>query len=123
MFPGHDQGPYPAVDVNELKSVRRVVTSVQAQTASDRAASGNPSFGVVLDHSLIEQHCAHPANAIAVFMRATLVDTMLEHGFLDEWLIGGELRNEVFEAAAIAPFTIEMPFDPAAFVASLQRRP
>ena len=70
---------------------------------------------------LLASLCNPNADVLAVWFRATLVETLLQQGQLDRWREGNSLRERVFEVAAGFPFP-QMPgkVDVGGLVAALE---
>ena len=49
---------------------------------------------------LLADLCSPKANTFAVFVRAALIDALLQQGRLDRWREGKSLAEKVFEVAA-----------------------
>jgi hypothetical protein len=99
--------PVPAVPADD---VRRVWSFLASEQGSGRSVS----------LKLLAGMCDLNADVLAVWFRATLVETLLHQGLLDRWREGNSLRGNVFDVAAGFPFP-QGPgnVDPDAFVAAL----
>lgn len=89
-------GPLPAVETADLKQVWTVLAS--------KRASNTSRDGRAIDQRLLRQYCSPGCNVVAAFVRASLVDALLQQGLLNEWRVEDGLQNRVFEVAADFPF-------------------
>jgi hypothetical protein len=102
-------GPVPTVGAEDLRRVWSFLASEQSE--AQRSVSLNIVAGL----------CEPKAEALAVWLRTTLIQALLQRGRLDPWRDGSSLRDKVFEVAAKFP----LPKGPAeadldAFVAAME---
>jgi hypothetical protein len=102
--------PVPAVRADDLERVWSFLASEQGGVQ-----------GRSVSLKLLAGLCASNADVLAVWFRATLVETLAQQGRLSRWREGNSLSGKVFEVAAGFPF----PQGPGnadldAFVAALE---
>jgi hypothetical protein len=105
-------GPPPVVDPADL---RRVWTVLQSEKQS-----GTLRQGTAIDQRLLSQDCTPSCNVVAAFVRASLLDALVEQGLLKAWLGKTGLPDQVFELAARFVFSGD-PGDLELFVRALQQ--
>ncbi len=88
--------PVPSTNSTD---VRRVWSFLALESARDPMSQAGVSYSV----QVLAKQCDPDSNVLAVFLRASLVDALLQLGLLDGWREGNELRDRVFEVAAKFP--------------------
>jgi hypothetical protein len=76
--------------------VRRIWSFLALERARDALGQAGVSYSV----QVLAEHCEASVNVLAVFLRATLVDALLQQGLLDGWREGNAPSDSVFEVAA-----------------------
>jgi hypothetical protein len=105
--------PVPTV---RSADIRRVWSFLALEKARDPSAQA----GIGIDYQVLAQQCNANSNVLAVFLRATLVEGLLQQGLLAKWREGNELRDCVFEVAATFPLPRGLAdFDAKAFITAL----
>jgi hypothetical protein len=90
------KGPLPAVKSADLKCVWSLLASEKASNASIGG------FGI--SRRALAECCSPDCDVAAVFLRASLVDVLLQRGSLDAWRTGDGLWDGAFEFAAALPW-------------------
>jgi len=109
--------PVAAVDPADLKRVWRLYLD----TAASRPAGAAATSAFSIDIRLIERQCSSGSDALAVFLRTTLLQEVVKQELLNDWQQANELRDAVFSTAAVFPLEngIES-FDPDALIERLR---
>jgi hypothetical protein len=92
-------------------------------SASRPGGAATDVAAVALDLRLLATNCSNGADTLAVFVRATLLNMLIEGGMLDQWREGDGLPDFIFKSLAAFPLPEGMiGFNPPDFLAALQRR-
>jgi hypothetical protein len=92
--------PVPPVNVDDLKRVWCAIRDITGALHHD------PGQSVGIDPRLLEPYCEPGADVTAVSVRASLLRAFLQSGLLDEFREGDELRDNVFQVAAVFPMEL-----------------
>jgi|HubBroStandDraft_4_1064222.scaffolds.fasta_scaffold563484_2 hypothetical protein len=92
VFEAFIKGPVPAVQVDELMRGWSFL--------NEEARASRLKGGTAVNIKLLADRCSPNANVPAVFVRAALIDALLQQGRLDRWREGNGLVEKVFEVAA-----------------------
>ena len=99
--------PIPAVDPDDLSRIHEVFTDA----AKNRRAVGIEGLATV---------CSPGADVEAVCFRSWLLDALMRHGELTDWLQNPQQRAVVYRVAAAIPIS-GIQLDPAAFRQRLEQ--
>jgi hypothetical protein len=106
-------GTIPLVDAMDVRNVWSFLAFERARDTSVQCGA------VAINESVVADQCGVNANVLAVFLRATLVDSLREQGLLDSWRDENGLRDIVFEVASRFPISHLLDFDSSAFITAL----
>ena len=99
--------PIPQVDSEDLQRIHAVFTDV---------AKNSPKQAVGLDY--LATICSPGADVEVVCLRSWLLDVLIRHGVLSEWLKNPSRRETVYKVAATISIS-GIQLDPAAFLRKL----
>lgn len=80
----------PSVDVNDLKRVWMLLSEI---SQPESAVSSN----------MLRERCSTQADALAVYVRATMIKLLFGQGLLREYQAGNTIPEELFQKAAVFP--------------------
>ena len=107
----------PPVKADELKCLWLLMTRENTRQA---LAENQRTEAVGVSYRVMSEQCDASSNILAIFLRATLVESLLERGLLEDWRDGAGLRDSVFRVAATFPFSKSLSeVDCGAFVQAL----
>jgi hypothetical protein len=93
--------PVPPVHADDLKRVWYAIRDIMG--ACHITEDHVPGQSVGIDARLLAPYCEPGADVGAVSVRAFLLRMFLQLGLLDEFREGNELRDTVFQVAAVFP--------------------
>jgi hypothetical protein len=96
--------PVPPVNVDDLKRVWYATRDIMR--ACHITEDHVPGQSVGNDPHLLEPYCEPGADVSAVSARVFLLRVFLQTGLLDEFREGNELRDTVFQVAAVFPMEL-----------------
>lgn len=89
--------PVPPVNADDLKRVWYAIRDITGAFHHD------PGQAVGIDPRLLEPYCEPGVDMTAVSVRASLLRMFLQLGLLDEFREEDDLRDTVFQVAAVFP--------------------